>query len=749
MRIVELCIKILSIFAISFSIIFIVSGLNEKINFSKNIKYNLCSSILLGIGASFCIYVSNEYFSVHYMDGKLLFILTSCVLNSTMGGIITSTIIIIFGIYGFSYFGYSTVISIIIAIIIGTVLKKKLIKAKKNDFDKSFFLVTSISILAYIILIYAFNKNHKQFSGFRFYNIIPIVIVLAFSYFICKSIQNRMEKMEYNIRFKLISKVLNNGIWDYNIQTEELYLSDRIFEIYGLTKKDKEFMRKNYENLIYPEDLTVLKGELKKLYDGKQNEFSIEIRILHNKKGFVWVMIKCIIKRDDNNKLARIAGSYEEINIKKSQEKQLKLLSRYDVLTGLPNRTHFFYRISQNIAKDGEGAVIYIDVDNFKNINDNLGHSYGDALLIEIAERLSLYENEKCFISRLGGDEFIIILEGELSKNKIKEYSETILKSFEKAFKLNNTEFIVTISMGIAFYPEQGYHGESLLMNADTAMYKAKGKGKNCYEIFDENMNRENLERLNMENSLRKTIKENGFTLYYQPQFSAKDKELIGFEALIRWFDGEKGMIPTMDFILLAEQTGLIIDIGKWVLEEACKFSTAINSKQNKAITVSVNVSSLQLNDNNFEESVYEIVNRTSADPKRISIEITETALMESFDKNCDKIKKLRNMGFQISLDDFGTGYSSLNYLREIPVTEIKIDKSFIDDICEDERQRMLTKAIINISHDLKLKVVAEGVETEEQLSVLQKMNCDYIQGYLLGKPENEEKNIMLLERQA
>ena len=746
---IELLINGTSLFAIAFILIYIISGLNEKINFYKNSKYNLLSALLFGVGACICIYVGNEYLSIHYLDSKLIFVVVSTVLNEKIGGVVTSAIIIVFGVFIFGYFSYLSIIAIAIAVIIGAIFSKQFKKTRNKKFIKSFFLLTITSIAAYIIMISVVDRNHMEFTQMKANYFIAIGITLLFAYFIFISIINRMEKTENSNTCSMIAMALNDGIWHYNFETKEMYLSDRLCEIYGYSKLDKEYLIKNHEHLMHPEDLLLLNKEIGKMLSGEQKEFSIEVRILHRRKGFVWVLVKCVIRKDFNNKVVRLVGSYKEINTKKSQEKQLKRLARYDVLTGLPNRSNFFYRLSQSIAENDSGAVIYIDVDNFKNVNDNLGHSYGDALLMEIAERLSVYENEKSFISRLGGDEFIIVLKDEQSREKIKRYSKNLLRIFREPFNLSDTEFTMTVSIGIAFYPEQGMHAESVLMNADTAMYRAKQNGKNCYEIFDESMNKENLEKLTLENSLRKAIKEKGFTLYYQPQFSAVDKKLIGFEALIRWFDEEKGMIPTMEFILLAEQTGLIVDIGKWVMEEACLFSTDINSSTNKDIIVSINVSSLQLKENDFENSVCEIVKRTAADPSKISIEITETALMESFDENCSKIEKLRNMGFRISLDDFGTGYSSLNYLRKIPATEIKIDKSFIDDVCKDKKQKMLTKAIIDISHDLELKVIAEGVETEGQLEVLKELNCDYIQGYLLGRPNCKEENISILKRQA
>lgn len=452
----------------------------------------------------------------------------------------------------------------------------------------------------------------------------------------------------------------------------------------------------------------------------------------------VWIMIGIFI----------IMGSLivlliMNIEKRKIQEKKIKRLAYYDILTGLPNRTYLNEKLKNEleISKTSgiEGVVFFFDVDNFKILNDTFGHGFGDEILIDIGKRFKeLIGNEK-FIARLGGDEFIILLKNINDRTIIDNIVNEIISSFEKPFYIEEKELYLTISIGVTLYPKDGDNLDELLKNADTAMYKAKDLGKARYVYFEKNMNEKSFEKMQMQNKLRNAIENDELVLYYQPKVNLKNNEIIEYEALIRWVSPDYGFVPPDRFIGIAEESGFISKLGAWVFEKACEFSKKINKNSQKNIIVSVNVSVVELMNVNYISNIKRILKKIEVNPKLIGIEITETALMESFETNEAILNELIKLGIQVSLDDFGTGYSSLNYLKKIPTNILKIDKSFVDDIKNDEIDETIIKAIIEIAHKLKLEVVAEGVETEEQKEKLKEYKCDQIQGYLISKPLPEE----------
>ncbi len=417
----------------------------------------------------------------------------------------------------------------------------------------------------------------------------------------------------------------------------------------------------------------------------------------------------------------------------------IEFLAYHDPLTKLPNRLSF-YEKTEDIFNhhNTQGlihAVLFIDMDNFKPVNDTLGHDYGDELLKQASKRFhSLITNPMDSISRVGGDEFLIF-KYNTNKAETIEFAKSVLKTFEAPFQIQKESISVGLSIGIAFYPEHGTNQSVLVKHADIAMYHSKEHGKNQYSVFEPSMELIVNRTADITEALKTAIEKQNIYLMYQPQIDTSTHEIIGFEALMRIKNDKLGSIPPSEFIPIAEETGLIIELGYWTLEEACRFTKSLEDNGHSGITVSVNVSAIQLAQPDFTKRVKNIIEKTGLAPQQLNLEITESCLIASVENTVHIIKELRELGVEFSLDDFGTGYSSLKYLSSLPINTLKIDKSFVDDICGDEKNSSVTQSIINLAHDLQIEVIAEGVEVKEQFERLEQGQCDSIQGYLFSKP--------------
>ena len=454
--------------------------------------------------------------------------------------------------------------------------------------------------------------------------------------------------------------------------------------------------------------------------------------------SYVWVSSRGKVLRDSEDKAIKLAGSTTDISDRKITEDKIKFMAYYDSLTKLPNRTLLMNKLNEQLEplynENAEGAVFFIDLDNFKNINDTLGHDYGDKLLIHLAKQFESLIDEGDTICRLGGDEFIL-LHPYYKESKVESYAKRMLGLFNKAFKIDNRLIYITASIGIALYPKDGTDTNTILKNADSAMYKAKELGKNRFSLFDPEMYLKLERKISIERILRTAIENNELSINYQPQYDAQNNEIFGFEALIRLNSKELGFISPLEFIPIAEECGYITKISRWVLNESCRQSVKWLEAGYKFKSISINISSVDIQEPDFLDNIKEIFKTTSINPNIVELEITETVLMQSLDCSIEILKKLMDMGIRIALDDFGTGYSSLSYLRKIPISTLKIDKSFIDNITSNKKEESIINNIIQMAHSMDLKVVAEGVETKEQLSILKERNCDYIQGYYFSKP--------------
>ncbi|MCD8554882.1 MAG: EAL domain-containing protein [Seleniivibrio sp.] len=453
------------------------------------------------------------------------------------------------------------------------------------------------------------------------------------------------------------------------------------------------------------------------------------------------IFSKALLKNSDGKPEA-IVGTIQDITERKKAEDKIQKLAYYDTLTGLPNRQLLLDRIKIMVehSKRNEEtfAVLFIDVDRFKTINDTLGHTAGDQLLMNIANILKANVRSCDTVARLGGDEFVIVLTN-VDEKTVSHIAGKLMNMLSRPQFVNGHELFSSLSIGISMFPSDAEDGETLLKNADMAMYQAKEQGRNNFQFFSLDMNNKVMHRLVMENDLRHAMDRDEFYLEYQPQYNVDTGKMFGVEALLRWHKPEKGIMPPASFISLAEDTGLILPIGEWVLLRACFQNKEWEMNTGQKIITSVNISAVQFKQKNFLNSIKNILKVTGADPACIELELTESVLMTDVDQTLQTLKELKDLGLKLSIDDFGTGYSSLNYLRFFPIDRLKIDRSFVTNIMNDKDNAAITQAIIAMAETLKLKVTAEGVEQEDELNTLRSFKCHDIQGFLLARPSSPE----------
>ena len=448
-------------------------------------------------------------------------------------------------------------------------------------------------------------------------------------------------------------------------------------------------------------------------------------------------------KRQLESQNEELHDLYEQIY---NSEEELKKLVYFDSLTKLPNRIALTNDIQEHVKQQESitAALMIIDIDNFKYINDTLGHHFGDEFLIEIAKIFLNLSSQSIRVYRIGGDEFAFLVTASMPQ--IEMAAQEIMNCFHKPIYMDKIKIHTTLSMGIAVYPFAGKTVQQLLKNADIAMYEAKQRGKERYVFFDDVMNYRIIEKTEIEHNLQFALDNKEFMLYFQPQYKTSNDKISGFEALIRWKSRELGMVPPNDFIKIAEESQKIVAIGKWVFVNSCDFASKLIKRGYKDIKVSVNISIVQLIQDDFTDFILATIESKNLDFKLIELEITETVLIRSVQEAYTKLETLRSKGVSISLDDFGTGYSSLSYLQNLPITTLKMDRAFVEDITKNTITENLASFIISMAHKLNLEVIAEGVETKLQLDTLKKYNCDKVQGYYYSKPVPEEQAFLLLE---
>ena len=540
-------------------------------------------------------------------------------------------------------------------------------------------------------------------------------------------------------RYKLAIEATNDAIWEWDIEKNIFFASDKWNDLTEYTFSKRDSFKNILQKLSPSKSQKILLNNLNDHLGGKTPFYQCEFKLKTKSGKEKWLFIRAKALINEEGKAIKMAGSITDITNRKIIEKKTEFLAYYDSLTALPNRAMVINELNKFLKdsdeSDKKGAVIFVDLDNFKKVNDTLGHEYGDKLLQRVANTLKIAAAENTIVSRLGGDEFLILKHAINNENDVIKVCKRIISAFENPFEINEQKIFTSVSIGISIYPRNGISTNSLLKNADTAMYKAKDLGKNRYELYNNRMSYEVLRKTELEEGLRNAIENNELNLYYQPQIDCKTGKIKAMEALLRWKNTENGFVSPVEFIPIAEDSSLIIPIGQWVLKTACKQTKLWLDKGYDFGTIAVNVSVVQLQHPGFLEMVKSTLIESKLPAELLQIEITESVFMESVQANIAALEKLKKLGVSIALDDFGTGYSSLSYLRLLPISVLKIDKSFIDRIHFNSKDCSILEGIIHLSHNMNISVVAEGVELEEQLEILNSMNCGIVQGHLFSKP--------------
>ncbi|MBU5592477.1 EAL domain-containing protein [Clostridium sp. MSJ-4] len=545
-------------------------------------------------------------------------------------------------------------------------------------------------------------------------------------------------------RYKLVLEGANDAIWELDFSDDSFFISSKWEVISENTILDIDDLNEAISRYVHPEDIETVIKELQDHITGNSDNkeyYQSEFRIKTKYGKYKWVNSRGKIIRDSDGNAIKMAGSITDINEKKESQEKIRYLAYYDPLTNLPNRLWLKEKLNEIIEESGKNnekfALLFIDIDNFKMINDILGHDFGDDVMKGISSTINQKLPPAAIMGRNGGDEFMVILKNTSHLKEVCALCHNILEPFKTSINIKDTNIYTGISMGICIYPFDGSTPKELLRNSDAALYHAKKNGKNQYCVFNKTMAEEIIRKGTIEKGLREALINNEFIMYYQPQLDIKTGKIGGYEALIRWNSKELGWVSPGEFIPVAEESGIIRDIGFWVIKDVCRQIRIWKEKNLKLSSIAINISPIQLHESRFIENMLYILQSEGLSPEDLEIEITENVLINFYDKNILVLNRLKDLNFSVALDDFGTGYSSLNYLRVMPINKLKIDKSFIDFI---EKDKNITEGIIELSHNMGIEVVAEGVETQGQVSILESMSCDKIQGYYFSKPLSAEE---------
>ena len=552
--------------------------------------------------------------------------------------------------------------------------------------------------------------------------------------------RRRRELMASEERMALAVRGEMDGLWDWDLKTDTLYFSPRWKSMLGYEEHEIGESPDDWFNRVHPHDLNEMMIDLSAHLSGQTDHFEKEHRILQKEGAYRWVLSRGLAVRDERGKAVRIVGSQIDITQLKSFESRLLHDAFHDRLTGLPNRDSLMARLEEVIEARKRNvrylfAVMFLDLDRFKVINDSLGHHIGDELLAAVAERLASFHREGDMVARLGGDEFVILMAGLQSPEEATQIANRIQEALAVPFQLVRHEVVTTASIGIVLSTTHFERPEDLLRNADIAMYHAKGRGQGQNQIFNSAMHVRTVRLWTLQNDLRHALERQELVLHYQPLISLETGRISGAEVLIRWQRSTGELVSPAEFIPLAEELGLIVDIGEWVLRAACKQNKLWQDAGFRPIRIAVNLSARQLRQKDFPNTVKRVLQETGLEPQWLELELTESALMDSAEVTPAGLHALFCMGVRTSIDDFGTGYSSLTYLRQLKFNTLKIDRSFVAGITTDDNAAALAKGMITLAHNLHLDVVAEGVETLGQLAFLHWHGCDQIQGFLASRP--------------
>ncbi|MES2354445.1 MAG: EAL domain-containing protein [Pseudomonadota bacterium] len=602
-----------------------------------------------------------------------------------------------------------------------------------------------------------FESTHERRDGSNFpAEVSARAIALEgkkFIQFICRDITERKESeralRESRARLNGILESILDVVWSFSPDLSRLnYINRSVEEIYGYPASSFLANPGFWFDLICPDDRVRVADTLRTLTLASPS-FDNEFRIIRRDGKIRWLHSRGRLTVHNEGRLLRIDGVATDITDRKDAEQQIQSLAYYDNVTTLPNRALMNDRLSQAIQMAARSkkrvAVLFMDLDNFKNINDSLGHQIGDMLLRAIGERLLNCVRDEDTVARIGGDEFLVVLPDIDKAAQAVPVANKILASTSKPFLLQGHQIHTTISIGISVYPTDGTEGHTLIKHADSALYQAKNRGRNNYQFFTSELNDYIRKTSTIERQLRHAMEAGQLSVWYQPQIDMRDGLVIGAEALLRWRQNSRDFLLPSEFVPVAEERGLISKLGEWVMREACKQCREWQTQGLRPIPISVNVSPIQLQQKEFVDLVTSILSESNLDPCYLELEITETAIMRRASLVAELAMRLRKKGVHISIDDFGTGYSSLSYLKHIPIDKIKVDSSFIEDMLTNPDSEAITQAIINLAHSLRLGVIAEGVESKAQLEKLRSLGCYEVQGYYYSSAVPAEKFQALL----
>lgn len=602
-----------------------------------------------------------------------------------------------------------------------------------------YFLFSLIWILFSDALLEYFVQNLTVLTKLQTYKGMFFIVVTSFILFsLIRSKLNEISKIEKQLkdneqRLQYVIQGADLGYWDWNYQTNQQLVNDKWLEFLGLKREDIKENVTDWSQRIHPEDrIMTQKVVAQTIKDSKP--YVIEFRMRHRDGQWVWIEGSgAVVERDNDGQPLRLAGTHKNISFRKQAAEEMSFLAHNDALTKLPNRIFLKTKLEEFLQIPSQDlAFLFLDLDYFKNINDVYGHTFGDKVIQDVALRFKKAIGEQDFIARVGGDEFVILTPKVLH---VEQLCRDLASSIELPFHIDDETFSLGVSIGIAISPQDGQTFEALFKNADTAMYVAKNSGKNRYKYYTQMMSDIVFESTKMDNEMKKGIENDEFVLHYQPQIDLKSGLVVGVEALVRWQNPFKGFIPPNDFIPRAEENRLIIPLGAMIFKKALVQVKAWREEGVFDGVMAINISGVQIEEDDFVETLEAILKEEGIDTHKIELEITESAIMKNADQAIITIEKLKKLGFSIAIDDFGTGYSSLSYLKALPIDKLKIDRSFVKDLPDDKDDVAISKVIIALAKNLELEVLAEGIETVEQKEFLLQNGCDTAQGYLFAKP--------------